>query len=74
MIMAKSTPSKPLTKTQLLASIAATARVPKEQVTTVLDALTAEIRDSLGKDEAGVITIPELVRIEKKPLCVKPGP
>jgi len=57
---------KPLTKTELLANIAATTDVPKKQVVAVLEALADEIRKSLGAKGAGVIAIPGLVKIEKK--------
>jgi len=65
--MAKAaTPLKPLTKTELLANIAAVTELPKTQVAAVLDALAAEIQTSLGKKGAGAITIPGLLKIEKK--------
>jgi len=65
--MAKAaTPTKPLTKTELLANIAAAAELPKTQVAAVLEALAAEIQKSLGNKGAGAITIPGLVKIEKK--------
>jgi nucleoid DNA-binding protein len=57
---------KPLTKTELLANIAAATDVPKKQVVAVLEALADEIRKSLGSKGAGVIAIPGLVKIEKK--------
>jgi len=57
---------KPLTKTELLANIAAATDVPKKQVVAVLEALAGEIRKSLGAKGAGVIAIPGLVKIEKK--------
>ncbi len=57
---------KPLTKTELLANIAAATDVPKKQVVAVLEALADEIRKSLGAKGAGVIAIPSLVKIEKK--------
>ena len=64
--MAKAAASKKaLTKTELLASIAAATDVPKKQVAAVLEALVAEIKKSLTKG-AGMITIPGLVKIEKK--------
>ena len=40
--------------------------MPKKQVAAVLEALVAEIKKSLGSKGAGVITIPGLVKIEKK--------
>ena len=57
---------KPLTKTELLGNIAAAADVSKKQVAAVLEALAAEIKTSFGGKGAGVITIPGLVKIEKK--------
>ena len=60
------TPKKPLTKTELLANIAAATELPKTQVAAVLDALAAEIQTSLGKKGAGAIAIPGLVKLEKK--------
>ena len=57
---------KPVTKTELLANIAAATDVPKKQVAAVLEALADEIRKSLGAKGAGVIAIPGLVKIEKK--------
>ena len=65
--MAKAvTPKKPLTKTELLANIAAVTELPKTQVAAVLNALAAEIQTSLGKKGVGAITIPGLLKIEKK--------
>ena len=52
--MAKAaTPTKPLTKTELLANIAAATELPKTQVAAVLEALAAEIQKSLGNKGAG---------------------
>jgi nucleoid DNA-binding protein len=65
--MAKAaTPKKPLTKTELLASIADATSLSKAQVGVVLEALGVEIQKSLGNKGAGAITIPGLVKIEKK--------
>ena len=63
--MAKA-PIKPLTKTELLANIATATELPKTQVAAVLDALGAEIQKSLGSKGAGAITLPGLLKIEKK--------
>jgi nucleoid DNA-binding protein len=72
--MAKTaTPPKPLTKTELLASIAAATELPKQQVAAVLDALGAEIQKSLGSKGAGAITLPGLVKIEKKQMPARPA-
>jgi nucleoid DNA-binding protein len=65
--MAKpATPTKPLTKTELLANIAAATDVPKSQVAAVLEALGDQIKASLSNKGAGAVTIPGLVKIEKK--------
>ncbi len=50
-------PTKPLTKTELLANIAAATELPKQQVAAVLEALGAEIQKSLSSKGAGAITI-----------------
>jgi len=59
-------PTKPLTKSELLANLAAATELPKNQVGAVLDALAVEIKNSLGNKGAGAITIPGLIKIEKK--------
>ncbi len=66
--MAKATPApkKPLTKTELMANIAAAADVSKKEAAAVLEALAAEIKTSLGSKGAGALTIPGLLKIEKK--------
>ena len=66
MAKAAPAPKKPLTKTELMANIAAATDVPKKQVVAVLEALAAEIKKSLSNRGAGVIAIPGLVKIEKK--------
>ena len=57
--MAKAaTPTKPLTKTELLANIAAATELPKTQVAAVLEALVAEIKASLSNKGAGASRSP----------------
>ena len=58
-------PKKSLSKTELLANIAAATDVPKKQVAAVLEALAAEIKKSLSSKGPGVVAIPGLVKIEK---------
>ena len=41
-------PKKPLTKSELLANVAAATELSKKQVVAVLEALVAEIKKSLG--------------------------
>ena len=66
MAKAAPAPTKPLTKTELLANIATATELSKNQVAAVLDALGAEIEKSLGSKGAGAITVPGLLKIEKK--------
>ena len=65
---------KPLTKTELMANIATATELSKKQVAAVLEALAAEIQKSLSNKGAGAITIPGLVKIEKKKVPAKAGP
>ncbi len=65
--MAKAAPAKkPLTKSELLANIAAATDLSKKQVSAVLEALAGQIKTSLSNKGAGVVAIPGLVKIEKK--------
>ena len=66
MAKAAAAPKKPLTKTELMANIAVAADVSKKQAAAMLEALAAEIKQSLGNKGAGAITIPGLIKIEKK--------
>jgi nucleoid DNA-binding protein len=67
------TSKKPLTKTELLERVAAATEVPKKQVAAVLDAVTNEIRMSLAADGAGAITLPGLLKIERKHIPAQPA-
>jgi nucleoid DNA-binding protein len=73
MAKAAAAPKKPLTKTELLNNIATATDVPKKQVVAVLEALASEIQKSLGSKGAGAITIPGLVKIEKKKVPARPA-
>ncbi len=66
-------PKKPLTKTEIMANITDATDVPKKQVAAVLEALAAEIKKSLSRKGAGAITIPGLVKIEKKKVPARPA-
>lgn len=66
---AKKAPSK----SEILNNIAQKTDLPKKQVAAVLDALTEQIKDSLGKRGPGVFAIPGLVKIEKKKVPAKPA-
>ena len=66
-MMAKAAaPKKPLTKSEILANIAAATDVPKKQVAAIIEALAAEIKKSLSSKGAGKFTVPGLLKIEKK--------
>jgi hypothetical protein len=54
-------------------NIAAATDVPRKQVAAVLEALTTEIKKSLGAKGAGVVTIPGLMKIEKKKIPARPA-
>jgi nucleoid DNA-binding protein len=72
--MAKAVASKkPLTKIELMCNIAVATDLPRKQVAAVLEALTAEIKKSLGAKGAGVITVPGLMKIEKKKIPARPA-
>ena len=73
MAKAAAAAKKPLTKTELTANIAAATELAKKDVTAVLEALAAEIEKSLSNKGAGAITIPGLVKIEKKKVPAKPA-
>jgi nucleoid DNA-binding protein len=73
-MMAKAAaPKKPLTKTELLSNIANATDLSKKQVSAVLEALSAEIAKSLSGKGAGALTIPGLVKIEKKKVPARPA-
>ena len=54
---------KPLTNRELLRNIAAATGLSKKQVATVLEALTVEVKKSLGNEGPGMIKIHDLMRI-----------
>lgn len=71
--MAKAAAKKAPSKSEILNNIAQATDLPRKQVAAVLEALTEQIRDSLGKRGAGVFAIPGLVKIEKKKVPAKPA-
>ena len=58
--------TKALTKTEILNNIAKDAGLSKKEVATVMDALSVQIKKSLGGRGPGAFTIPGLLKIEKK--------
>ena len=73
MAKAAAKPKKALTKTQILTNIAESTGLPKKDVAGVLDALSAEIKKSLGARGPGVFAIPGLIKIEKKKVPARPA-
>lgn len=51
---------------RLVPTISAASGVPERQVAAILEALTVEIKSSLGRGGAGSITLPGLMKIERK--------
>jgi nucleoid DNA-binding protein len=66
-------PKKPLTKSEILANIAAATDVPKKQVAAIFEALAAEIKKSLSNKGPGKFTVPGLLKIEKKRVPARPA-
>jgi nucleoid DNA-binding protein len=66
---AKKAPSK----TEILTSIAESTGLARKDVSSVLDALSGEIKKALGNRGPGVFAIPGLVKIEKKRVPARPA-
>jgi len=64
---------KPLTKSQVLAEMAEATGLSKKDVSAVLDALTTQISNAVGKKGPGQFTIPGLCKIvvQNKPATKK---
>ena len=60
-------------KSEVLNNIAETTGLNRKQVQAVLDALSEEIKKSLGKKGTGTFQIPGLVKIEKRFVRKKPN-
>lgn len=56
--------AKPMTKTEVLASLAESTELTKKQVSEVLDALSGLIGQNLGKKGPGVFNVPGLMKIK----------
>lgn len=63
--MAKKKMEKPLSKTELTASVAEETGLAKKQVTAVLQALEGSIKKSLGRSGCGKFVLPGLLKVEK---------
>ena len=71
--MAKAEAKKAPSKTEILNNIAEASGLNKKQVGAVLDALSAEIKKSMGNKGAGMFTIPGLVKITKAKVPARPA-
>jgi len=69
MAKAAAATEKPMTKSQIVASIADTTELTKKQVTEVFDAMTTLIKKNVGKKGPGIISINGLfkVSVQRKP-------
>ena len=67
------TAAKPMTKTEILTTIASECDLTKKQVAAVLESLNKQIKKSLGRRGAGSIAIPGLIKIEKKKVPARPA-
>ena len=68
------TPTKPLTKTELLANIAAATELTKKQVAAVLEALgSRDPEEPRQQGSRARSLLPGLVKIEKKQVAARPA-
>jgi len=70
---------KPATKSQILESISTSTGLTRKEVSSVLDALSAEIKKGIGSRGPGAFAIPGLLKIvvQRKPAtkaAVRPNP
>ena len=72
MAKAAKAPKAP-SKTEVITKIAEATELTKKQVAAVFEALTGEIKASLGKKGAGVFQVPGLCKISVKTIAAKPA-
>ncbi|MBN1347108.1 MAG: HU family DNA-binding protein [Phycisphaerae bacterium] len=65
MAKAKATPTtaKPMTKSEIVAGIAEETGLTKKQVSTVFEAMSGQMKKSLGKRGPGAYTVPGLMKL-----------
>jgi nucleoid DNA-binding protein len=56
---------KPMTKSEILASMADATQLTRKQVSVVFDALAAEMKKALGKKGPGLFVVPGLMKVTK---------
>ncbi len=71
--MAKAAGKKPLTKSQVLASLSEATGLTKKEVGAVCEAMTGEIKKALSSRGPGVFVLPGLIKIEKKKVPARPA-
>jgi nucleoid DNA-binding protein len=71
--MAKAAGKKPLTKSQVLASLSEATGLTKKEVGAVCEAMTGEIKKALSPRGPGVFVLPGLIKIEKKKVPPRPA-
>lgn len=64
---------KPMTKTQILTSLAESTELTKKQVSDLLEALVDLVQKSLSARGAGSFTLPGLLKIERKKVPARPA-
>ena len=66
---AKKAPVKPMTKSDIVSGIAESTGLTKKDVNSVFEAMTAQIKKSLGRSGSGAYAVPGLMKIvvQRKP-------
>ncbi|MBN2269998.1 MAG: HU family DNA-binding protein [Sedimentisphaerales bacterium] len=62
-------PVKPMTKSEIVSGIADATGLAKKDVSSVFEAMAAQIKKSLGRNGPGVYTVPGLMKlmVQRKP-------
>ena len=55
--------AKPMTKSEIVAGIAESAGLSKKQVSSVFEAMSGQIKKSLGKSGSGTYVVPGLMKL-----------
>jgi nucleoid DNA-binding protein len=58
------TSAKPMTKSEIISGIADTAGLAKKDVSSVFEAMAAQIKKSLGRSGPGTYTVPGLMKLK----------
>lgn len=64
---------KPPTKTEIFSNIAESTDLTRKQVAAVFEALDTEVKKALSPRGPGAITIPGLVKLQKKKVPARPA-